>query len=172
MPPKKTTAAASGSRGAATAKAASKPKPTAAKPANARGRPSNASSRPSTSAARETITISDDEAPHPSRRDRDGDENMEESEELEDEDDEDEDVEEEEDEEERISIPPELITRVLHEFFAKEGTRITRDANEAVGMYVDIFVREAIARAGAEREGGFLEVKDLEKITPQLLMDL
>ncbi|SPQ27157.1 e06327cc-4b78-42d9-a1dd-580f55d66c8b [Thermothielavioides terrestris] len=80
--------------------------------------------------------------------------------------------EEEEEEEEREKIPPELLTRILHEFFEKEGTRITRDANAAVARYMDVFVREAIARAAVERASGFLEVEDLEKIAPQLLMDL
>lgn len=56
------------------------------------------------------------------------------------------------------SIPADLLTRVLHEFFAKEGTRISRDANAAVGKYMDVFVREAIARAAVEKRGGFLEV--------------
>ncbi|KAL2024365.1 hypothetical protein VTK56DRAFT_8847 [Thermocarpiscus australiensis] len=83
----------------------------------------------------------------------------------------DEDEEGEEDEEQQ-RIPPELLTRILHEFFQHDGTRITRDANAAVARYVDVFVREAIARAAVEREGGFLEVEDLEKIAPQLLMDL
>ena len=65
----------------------------------------------------------------------------------------------EEEEDDRKRIPSELLTRVLHEFFPSEGTRVTRDANEAVGRYMDIFVREAIARAAAERKGGgFLEV--------------
>jgi hypothetical protein len=50
------------------------------------------------------------------------------------------------------------LTRILHEFFEREGTRITRDADKAVARYVDVFVREAIARAAVERNGGFLEV--------------
>lgn len=95
------------------------------------------------------------------------------------------------------TIPPDLLTRILAEFFEKDGTRITRDANTAVAKYMDIFVKEAIARAAAERGGGFLEVRsssllqlrcldgcglifflvhvqveDLEKIAPQLLLDL
>ncbi|KAI9158571.1 Centromere protein X [Paramyrothecium foliicola] len=70
------------------------------------------------------------------------------------------------------TIPRDLLTRVLHEFFAKDGTRISRDGNAAVGKYVDVFVREAIARAAVEKKGGFLEVEDLEKIAPQLLLDL
>jgi centromere protein X len=92
------------------------------------------------------------------------------------------------DEEPAKSIPPVLITRLLHEFFEKDGTRITKDANEATAKYIDVFVREAIARAAVEKESGFLEVcflrimstsradekqvEDLEKIAPQLLLDL
>ncbi|KAM7203964.1 centromere X protein [Rhypophila sp. PSN 637] len=83
------------------------------------------------------------------------------------------DAEEEEEGETRKTIPPELLTRLLHAFFEKDETRITRDANDAVAKYVDVFVREAIARAAVERRGGgFLEVEDLEKIAPQLLLDL
>ncbi|KAH7485762.1 CENP-S associating centromere protein X-domain-containing protein [Fusarium oxysporum f. sp. albedinis] len=77
-----------------------------------------------------------------------------------------------EEEEPDKSIPPELLTRLLHEFFAKDATRISRDANAAAGKYFDVFVREAIARAAVEKDGGFLEVEDLEKVSPQLLLDL
>ncbi|EFQ31605.1 hypothetical protein CGRA01v4_01430 [Colletotrichum graminicola] len=69
------------------------------------------------------------------------------------------------------TIPPELLTRLLHEFFEKDDTRLSKDANAAAGKYMDVFVREAIARCIHERPGGFLEVEDLEKIAPQLLMD-
>lgn len=71
------------------------------------------------------------------------------------EDDEDDD---DDDEETKKTIPPELLTRILHEFFEKDGTRISKDANKAVAKYMDIFVREAIARTAVERESGFLEV--------------
>lgn len=101
--------------------------------------------------------------------------------------------------EQEQTIPADLLTRILAEFFEKDGTRITKDANTAVAKYMDIFVKEAIARAAAERNGGFLEVRclawtflrtpcltlladvfgcllvqveDLEKIAPQLLLDL
>lgn len=77
-----------------------------------------------------------------------------------------------EDEEPDKTISPELLTRLLHEFFAKDATRISRDANAAAGKYFDVFVREAIARAAVEKDGGFLEVEDLEKVSPQLLLDL
>lgn len=56
------------------------------------------------------------------------------------------------------TIPKNLLTRVLHEFFEKDATRVSRDANAAVGKYIDTFVREAIARAAVEKRSGFLEV--------------
>jgi centromere protein X len=67
-------------------------------------------------------------------------------------------VDDDEEPEQEKSIPPALLTRVLHEFFAKDSTRISRDANAAVVKYFDVFVREAIARAAQEKESGFLEV--------------
>ncbi|KAJ9295154.1 hypothetical protein DTO271G3_6324 [Paecilomyces variotii] len=81
------------------------------------------------------------------------------------------------------AIPPKLLTRLLHHHFQNEKTKIAKDANVAVSKYVDIFVREAVARAAYERaegqgaEGGrsigdgFLEVEDLEKMAPQLVLD-
>lgn len=81
----------------------------------------------------------------------DSDEPMEEAVELDDDD----------DEEPEKTIPPELLTRILHGFFEKDGTRITKDANNAVAKYMDIFVKEAIARAAAERDGGFFEVSSV-----------
>ncbi|KAL1837518.1 hypothetical protein VTJ49DRAFT_3685 [Mycothermus thermophilus] len=69
-----------------------------------------------------------------------------------------EEEEEEEEDDDREKIPPELLTRILHACFEREGTRITREADRAVGRYVDVFVREAIARAAVERGRGFLEV--------------
>ncbi|KAI0556261.1 CENP-S associating centromere protein X-domain-containing protein [Xylaria curta] len=81
-------------------------------------------------------------------------------------------IEDDEDEDAKKTIPPELLTRILHEFFEKDGTRISKDANKAVAKYMDIFVREAIARTAVEKGSGFLEVEDLEKVAPQLLMDL
>ena len=50
----------------------------------------------------------------------------------------------------------------------------------AVGKYMETFVREAMARAAFARieaeelsgtGDGFLEVEDLEKLAPQLLLD-
>ncbi|KAL4752462.1 CENP-S associating centromere protein X-domain-containing protein [Aspergillus terricola var. indicus] len=81
-------------------------------------------------------------------------------------------------------IPPKLLTRLLHHHFRNEKTKIAKDANAVVAKYIDVFVREAVARAAFERAeaqggagggggiaDGFLEVEDLEKMGPQLAMD-
>lgn len=59
-----------------------------------------------------------------------------------------------------------------------------KGALHLVGTYLDIFVREAFARAKHEREAavtaggggggrsdGFLQVEDLERLAPQLVLD-
>lgn len=68
------------------------------------------------------------------------------------------DDDDDDDEDPQRTIPPDLLTRILHEFFEKDGTRITKDANNAMAKYMDVFVKEAIARSAAERDRGFLEV--------------
>ncbi|KAL2853364.1 CENP-S associating centromere protein X-domain-containing protein [Aspergillus pseudoustus] len=77
-------------------------------------------------------------------------------------------------------IPRKLLTKLLHHHFRNEKTKIAKDANAVAAKYIDVFVREAVARAAFERaEGGtrggvgdgFLEVEDLEKMGPQLAMD-
>ncbi|KAM0330731.1 hypothetical protein ACHAQA_003683 [Verticillium albo-atrum] len=77
----------------------------------------------------------------------------------------------EQEEEPEKTIPPGLVANLLKELFTREETRMTEGASRAAARYVDVFVREAIARCVHEREGGFLEVEDLEKISAQLLMD-
>lgn len=90
------------------------------------------------------------------------------------------------------SIPLPLLQVLLQTHFSsinqnKSGnggrkTRIAPEAIEAVGKYIDTFVREAIARAAYDSEGGdqgsgeqggngVLEVESLERICPQLLLD-
>lgn len=77
------------------------------------------------------------------------------------------------------SIPPKLLTKLLHHHFENDQTRIGKDANKLMGKYMETFIREALARAAYERakaDGGgatkdFLEAEDLEKLAPQLLMD-
>ncbi|TVY34159.1 hypothetical protein LOCC1_G007699 [Lachnellula occidentalis] len=59
-------------------------------------------------------------------------------------------------EERREGIPADLLSVLLHQMFRKEGTRMTKGANAAVGKYMETFVREGVARcvwAGAERRG-------------------
>lgn len=55
------------------------------------------------------------------------------------------------------SIPLALVRRILNEFFEKDGTGISKNANAAVGKYVDVFLQEAIARTAVEKRSGFLE---------------
>lgn len=126
------------------------PKQSTSKATSTGQRASTSSTSRATAAANKkraaaTAALSDDDLP-PRRSEAEGEE----------------DEEEDEDEGEQAkTIPPALLTRLLHEFFSKEGTRVTRDANEAVAKYMDVFVREAIARSVAEREGGgFLEVRE------------
>ncbi|CBX99450.1 hypothetical protein LEMA_P086890.1 [Plenodomus lingam JN3] len=78
------------------------------------------------------------------------------------------------------SIPAPLLARLLYENFENEQTQIQKGAMNLVGKYLDIFVREAFARAKHERElavkgggisDGFLQVEDLEKLAPQLVLD-
>ncbi|PGG99707.1 hypothetical protein GX51_06159 [Blastomyces parvus] len=88
-------------------------------------------------------------------------------------------------------IPPKLLTTLLHRHFQDDKTKIAKDAGRAVAKYVDIFVREALARAAYERTEGessksgsrdasgrgrakvdsYLEVEDLEKLAPQMVLD-
>jgi CENP-S associating Centromere protein X len=85
-------------------------------------------------------------------------------------------------------IPSALIHTLLnHHFSDKDRTRISQDAKAVIGKYVDTFVREAIARSALERQeksaedatdslvgrgdDGWLEVEDLEKMAPQLVLD-
>jgi centromere protein X len=72
-------------------------------------------------------------------------------------------------------IPEDLLNILIHQFFKQEGTRMSKDANTAVGRYMETFVREALARAAWAREegggGGDLEVEDLERLAPQLVLD-
>ncbi|KAI0485405.1 CENP-S associating centromere protein X-domain-containing protein [Xylaria cf. heliscus] len=156
-PPRSSTAASRGSRGGAAS--------TSKVPKTASSRSHNQVTQPlQTSRSDKSMVdpFADDDPPQRRRRD-----NMNvdrEAEAIE--------VDDDEDAEAKKTIPPELLTRILHEFFEKEGTRISKDANKAVAKYMDIFVREAIARTAVEKGSGFLEVEDLEKVAPQLLMDL
>lgn len=78
-----------------------------------------------------------------------------------------EDNNDEDDEDAPRSIPPDLLIRIMHEFFEKDGTRISKDANAAAAKYMDIFVRETIARAAVEKEAGFVEVSIFPSALPR-----
>lgn len=86
------------------------------------------------------------------------------------------------------AIPLPLIHTLLnHHFSDKDKTRISQEAKAVIGKYFDTFVREAIARSAFERkeqsaedaaaelngrgDDGWLEVEDLEKMAPQLVLD-
>lgn len=77
-------------------------------------------------------------------------------------------------------IPAPLLARLLHENFEDSNTQIQKGAMTLTGRYMEIFVREALARAKHERarsarsdgiSDGFLQVEDLEKLAPQLVLD-
>ncbi|KAK1058833.1 hypothetical protein LTR74_013060 [Friedmanniomyces endolithicus] len=80
-------------------------------------------------------------------------------------------------------IPLPLLIRLLHSHFAHKTTQIDKHALQVVQKYLEVFVREAIARAAAgkrakaergEVEGGearWLEVEDLEGVAAGVMMD-
>jgi hypothetical protein len=77
-------------------------------------------------------------------------------------------------------IPAPLLARLLYENFEDPNTQIQKGAMNLVEKYMEIFVREAFARAKNERElsvraggisDGFLQVEDLETLAPQLVLD-
>lgn len=49
-------------------------------------------------------------------------------------------------------IHPKLLTALFHHFFKNEKTRISKDADALMAKYMDLFVREAIARGKLERD--------------------
>ncbi|CAK7264769.1 hypothetical protein SEPCBS119000_001164 [Sporothrix epigloea] len=74
------------------------------------------------------------------------------------------------------SLPPALLARLLHHFFQNPGgttTRLTQDAHVSINKYMEIFIREAVARSVAERgAGAFLDVDVLQRVAGQLIMDM
>ncbi|KAG9558824.1 hypothetical protein KCU61_g4248, partial [Aureobasidium melanogenum] len=83
-------------------------------------------------------------------------------------------------------LPSALITRLLHESFDDKSTKIGKDANALTARYLDLFVREAVARAtevakerkemreaGGQKvdDGVWLDVQDLEEVAPGLVLD-
>lgn len=82
-------------------------------------------------------------------------------------------------------LPSPLVTRLLHESFDDKNVKVGKDANALVARYLDLFVREAVARAtevakerkeareagGLEEQDVWLEVQDLEEVAPGLVLD-
>lgn len=77
-------------------------------------------------------------------------------------------------------VPLPLLGRLLHQNFEDENTQIQKGAMSLFSTYISIFVQEAIARAkdergkaavGGSRSDALLQVEDLEKLTPQLVLD-
>lgn len=54
--------------------------------------------------------------------------------------------------EQPLVIPPKLLTRLMHEHFKKDDTRITKEAMSLLVKYFETFAIEAIGRANDERE--------------------
>ena len=81
------------------------------------------------------------------------------------------------------TIPDALLTRLLHEHFARPSTTIDTRALPVLQKYFEVFVREAIARCsarkaeGTPRGGGggldmaWLELEDLEKVAAGMVLD-
>lgn len=81
------------------------------------------------------------------------------------------------------SIPQPLLVRLLHEHFQDKTTKIDKHAVQVVQKYMEIFVREAIARtalAKAEKtergetpaeDRGWLELADLQGVAAGMLLD-
>jgi CENP-S associating Centromere protein X len=89
-----------------------------------------------------------------------------------------------EDDEDAPIVPRALLTRILFEGFDDKGMKISKDAMGVVELYTRIFVKEAIARSKQESRDqsqkmdngngisdDWLNVEDLEKIAPQLMLD-
>lgn len=81
------------------------------------------------------------------------------------------------------SIPQPLLLRLLHSGFTHQDTKIDTQALQIVQTYLDVFVRETIARCVAEKKEaaergeveesdfGWLELEDLEKVGVGMMLD-
>lgn len=77
------------------------------------------------------------------------------------------------------AIPQPLLVRLLHEHFSDKSTKIDKHAIQVVQKYLEVFVREAIARtalqkkqdAVSELDVGWLELEDLEKVAAGMVLD-
>ncbi|QIW96272.1 hypothetical protein AMS68_001790 [Peltaster fructicola] len=84
---------------------------------------------------------------------------------------------------EKATIPQPLLLRLMHERFESKDTKIDKHAVIVLQKYIDVFVRETIARAALSKkddvENGrasqadidWLDRQDLEKVAGSMLMD-
>lgn len=81
------------------------------------------------------------------------------------------------------TIPRPLLLRLMHEHFESKATKIDKHAVVVLQKYLDMFVRETLARAAlsrrqdveegraAETDSRWLERKDLEKVAGSMILD-
>jgi hypothetical protein len=80
-------------------------------------------------------------------------------------------------------VPQALLVRLLHEAFEDKATRIDKHAIQVLQKYIEIFVRETMERAKLGKEEAcergeigdmdknWLDLEDLEKVAPAMLLD-
>jgi centromere protein X len=62
------------------------------------------------------------------------------------------------DDEEALAVPEELVLRILQQHLGKTELRITKNAGSVLALYMDVFVKEAIARSGDNKNTSHLDV--------------
>ncbi|TKA26653.1 hypothetical protein B0A50_04761 [Salinomyces thailandicus] len=80
-------------------------------------------------------------------------------------------------------IPQNLLIRLLHEQFKDKKTQIDKNAIQVLQKYMEVFVREAIARTALAKQeraekgemlvddAKWLDLEDLESVAPGLVLD-
>lgn len=80
-------------------------------------------------------------------------------------------------------VPQNLLVRLLHENFRDKKTQIDKNAIQVLDKYIEVFVREAIARTSLSKQeraasgeiladdARWLELEDLERVAPGLVLD-
>jgi hypothetical protein len=69
-------------------------------------------------------------------------------------------------------IPQKLLARLLYESFEDKNTKVGKDALAVFGKYIEVFVREGLARAAYEREKADLRAGSAADGFLQVLRDL
>ncbi|GAB1731614.1 hypothetical protein NU195Hw_g4175t1 [Hortaea werneckii] len=80
-------------------------------------------------------------------------------------------------------VPQNLLVRLLHENLRDKKTQIDKNAIQVLDKYIEVFVREAIARTSLSKQeraasgeiladdARWLELEDLERVAPGLVLD-